>query len=147
MKKFILAFIVIIVIVSLMGCASFNRMVKNNELVSQLAWEAATGRVLYEHPEWTSRTVAITDALLVLIDSKSMTSIDGVMPYVMDRVPWQKLQPEEQAALSAILSEGQRELRAMVSTKNITGSDQEMVGVRQVIVWINETAKRPRAVK
>ena len=134
--------LVAFIISSIMGCATFNNLVKNETLMMQLATEAATARVLTEHPTWTKQTISITNNAIAVIDAKAVMDLQSVETYIKGRINWGKMQPEEQALVSALISEVRRNIEDSLTANKITKPELQLVEVRQVLVWINETAKR-----
>lgn len=141
MKKLILAILILVVTA---GCATFNKVVQNNELVSRLAIESATGRVIIMHPSWKDKVVKVTDMAIEAVDAREVTTIDTVASYVQRRIAWDKMLPEEQALLGILIEEVQTELRSMIKVQSMSGSDAELIAVKKVLTWINEAAKRQK---
>lgn len=124
------------------GCAAFNKIVTNNELISQLAVESATARVLHGHPEWTARAIQLTDAAVKIIDANAAVQIADLEAYVRANINWKGLLPEEQAVLSALITQVRQNLEDSFRAHNIGDPLKQNVVVREVLTWINETAKR-----
>jgi len=131
-----------LIVVAFTGCATFNNLVKNETLMMQLATEAATARVLTKHPTWTKQTISITNNAIAVIDAKAVMDLQSVEAYIKGRINWGKMQPEEQALVSALISEVRRNIEDSLTANKITKPELQLVEVRQVLVWINETAKR-----
>jgi len=123
------------------GCA-FNKLVNEHSFTMQLSVEAATARVLHEHPTWTKQVIAITESAIMVIDAKTVVDLQSVETYIKGRINWGKMMPEEQALVSALISEVRRGLEDSARAKNITTPELQLVEVRQVLIWINDTAKR-----
>jgi len=132
------------------GCATFNRMVTNDALVSQLAVEAATARVLHEHPNWKATTVKITEGAMAVIDKKVVTDLASLESYVKDQINWSRLVPEEQALVSTLISQVRQNIEDSYRAREgsadgsviADGEQTRLIAVHQVLEWINETAKR-----
>lgn len=142
MKKFVLIILAFAVLVT--GCATFNNMVKNDALISQLAVESATARVINDHPLWKDKAIEIVDAAINAIDSRSVVELGILESYVRSRVSWSRLLPEEQALVSALISQTRKNLEDSFLARGIDDPGLELVEVRQVLVWIRDTAKRQR---
>jgi hypothetical protein len=127
---------------SMSGCATFNRIVTNNELVAQLAVEAATARVIHEHPSWKDATVKITEVVISAIDSKAVVDLASAEVSIKDHIKWSVLVPEEQALVSALISQTVKNLTDSFNARGINDDSSKMVHIRQVLVWWNESAKR-----
>lgn len=132
----------ILIILALSGCTAFNNVVKNDSLVSQLAVEAATARVLHEHPKWKDETVSITAAAITAIDSRVTTDLASVDSYVKSRINWGRLTPEEQVLVSVLISQVVRNLEDAFLAQGVKVPSEQMIAVRQVLTWISDTAKR-----
>jgi hypothetical protein len=117
-------------------------LVTNNELISQLAVEAATARVLNENPSWRNTTIGITDAAVRAISINEIVSIGDLENYVRDRVKWYNLSPEEQALVSVLITQTRQNLEDSFRAQKVTNPLNEMVEVNKVMKWINATAKR-----
>ena len=139
MKKLVL---VVLAMVMVTGCATFNKVVMNDSLVSQLAVEAATARVLYAHPMWAHQTVLITSAAIAAIDKRTVISLGDMDAFVRAHISWSKLMPEEQALLSAILSNVRQNLEDSFRAKGVQDINSKMIAIREVMQWINLAAKR-----
>ena len=124
------------------GCTPFNRLVNDHAFTVQLSVEAATDRVLHEHPTWTKQVISITESAIMVIDAKTVVDLQSVESYIKGRINWTKMMPEEQALVSALISEVRRSLEDSARAKNITTPELQLVEVRQVLIWINDTAKR-----
>lgn len=133
---------VIILVAALSGCATFNNMVKNDALISQLAVEAATARVLHDHPTWKTATIRITGGAISLIDGKMQADLASVEGYVKEHVDWSRMMPEEQALVSVLISQVVQNLSDSFRAESIVKPEEQMVYVRQVLLWINLAAKR-----
>lgn len=141
-NPFIFFLIISLTALTFSGCAAFNKLVTNNALISQLAVEAATARVIHEHPAWKSETVRITDRAVSVIDGKVVTDLASLEAYVKGQIKWDKLLPEEQAIVSVLISQVRQNLEDSFRAHNVKVPSEQLVGVRQVMVWINEAAKR-----
>lgn len=132
----------VVLTLALAGCATFNRIVTNNELTVQLATEAATARVIHEHPSWKAQTVSIIGDAIGLIDSSALVQLDSVEAYVKDHIPWNKLMPEEQALVSILITQVRKNIEDTFRARAVTDPLQQMVEVRKVLGWINDAARR-----
>lgn len=132
----------IIIAAALPGCAAFNRLVNENEFTMQLATEAATARVLHEHPFWKWQVISITDDALLLIDAKKLVELGDVENYIKGKIHWTAMMPEEQALVSALISQVSKNIEDTLRSKNVTNPWAKLVEVRKVLGWINAVAKR-----
>jgi hypothetical protein len=139
MKKMIL--IGLILSLAALGCSTFA-IVNKNEFAAQLAVEAATARVLHQHPDWKASAVSITDAAMGMINQNALVDLSSVEGYVKNKINWTRLLPEEQALVSALISECSRNIEDDLRSKNIEKPELRMIEVRKLIGWINETARR-----
>jgi len=138
-KKLILIVLVVSLIV---GCATFNKIVTNNELVMQLATEATTARVIHEHPEWKKPAIEITAGVITAIDARTVVNLEDIEAIVKSRIKWSVLLPEEQALLSTLISEARRGIENSLRSQGNKQPEMELIEVRKLLVWINEAAKR-----
>ena len=136
-----------ILALELNGCASFNKLVTNNELVTQLAVEAATARVLHERPDWTGTTITITNDAISLINKSTVIALSQVEDYVSSEISWKNLTPEEQILVSVLLSTVTKNIEDSFRAQAITNPSAQMIEVKNVLGYINDTAKRSAAVK
>jgi hypothetical protein len=143
MTKIVYLMLALITVVGI-GCATFNSVVTNDALISQLAVEAATARVLTEHPQWKKSTIEITSGAAAAIEASAAVSLRDVEAYVRDRIKWYNLTPEEQALLSVLITKVRTNLEDSFRAKGIEEPDREMVAVRQVLIWIHDAAKRQK---
>lgn len=141
MKKFILALLVVVLAT---GCATFNKVVMNDELMSQLSVEASTARVLHEHPDWKNGTIAITERATKAIDSKIVVSLEDLESFIRNQVSWYYMIPEEQALVSTLITQVRKDLESSFLARGVSNPSSKMVEVRKVIQWINETARRQK---
>lgn len=126
----------------LSGCAAFNKMVTNDALITQLAVESATARVIHEHPTWKLNAVNVTGAAIVLIDSSATVQIKDVEKFVRANIPWNNLLPEEQAILSALITQTTNNLNDSFRSQGVVDPGKQMVEVKQVLQWIHDAANR-----
>ena len=140
MKKLLLVGLIVLSLVT--GCATFNKIVTNNELMSQLAVEAATARVIHDHPSWKASAVNITGHAIAAIDAKTTVSLADVESYVKAHVPWDKLQPEEQALVSVLITQVRQNLEDSFRAHGVELPESQLIAIREVLTWINETAAR-----
>jgi len=138
----VLALILLLLAMALTSCNTFNRIVKNEALVSQLAVEAATARVIHEHPGWKNDVVRITGNALTFIDGNAEVNLVSVEEYVKGMVNWSRLVPEEQALVSTLISEVVRNLEDSFRAEHVIEPAAQMIQVRQVVQWISDSAKR-----
>lgn len=137
-------FAVALIILTLAGCSTFA-IVNQHQFAAQLAVEAATARVLHEHPSWRADAVAITGAALDAIDKNALIDLESVESYVKNKISWVRLLPEEQAVLSALITAARENVEASIRAKGLERPELQLVEVRKFIFWINETAKRQPA--
>lgn len=142
MRGLVIPVVLVLVIALSLGCATFNKLVTNNELISQLAVEAATARVLNENPSWRNTTIGISEGAVKAIEASAIVSIGDLENYVRDRVKWYNLSPEEQALVSVLISQTRQNLEDSFRAQKVTNPLNEMIEVKKVMKWINETAKR-----
>lgn len=142
MTFFGIMLLLISVIIVFSGCNTFNRIVKNEALVSQLAVEAATARVLHEHANWKNDVVKITGNAIKLIDGNTEVNLVSVEEYVKGMVNWSRLVPEEQALVSVLISQVVKNLEDGFLSNGVTNPAAQMVQVRQVLEWIRSAAMR-----
>lgn len=135
-------FALIILLLALSGCAAFNNLVKNNELAMQLATEAATARVIHEHPAWKAPAVKITADAMTLIDSGAVVELSAVETYVKGSVNWGSMLPEEQALVSALITQVRVNLEDSFHAQGIVDAAKQMVEVRKTLGWMNAAAGR-----
>lgn len=126
------------------SCATFNKIVTNDALVSQLATEAATARILSEHPEWKEATITITGDAIKAIDSKVTVDLASVESYVSSHINWSLLMPEEQALVNVLIGQVSKNLEDAFRSQNITNPAAQLVEVRQVLIWIKSAAERQK---
>ena len=136
------ALVLLILALVFSGCNTFNRIVKNEALVSQLAVERATARVLHKHPEWRESIIKITGNATSLIDSDAEINLASVEEYVKGMVNWSRLMPKEQEIVEEIIAEVVKNLEDSFRAEHITEPLAQMVQVRQVLVWIRSAAER-----
>ena len=141
-KAFLVAMVMLSMAVVFYGCNTFNRIVKNEALVSQLAVEAATARVLHDKPTWKNDAIRITGNALTFIDGNASVNLASVEAYVKGMVNWSRLVPEEQALVSVLISEVVHNLEDSFRAEHVIEPAAQMIQVRQVVLWINEAAKR-----
>jgi hypothetical protein len=138
----IMLVLLVLIALSVTGCNTFNRIVKNEALVSQLAVEAATARVIHEHPGWKDGAIKIAGNAITMIDGKPEVNLASVEEYVKGMVNWSRLVPEEQALVSTLISQVAKNLEDSFRAEHITEPLAQMVQVRQVLVWIRSAAER-----
>jgi hypothetical protein len=129
----------VFILMGFTGCAKF---MNEHEFTMQLSVEAATARVLHEHPTWVKQTIAIMDGAVAVIDAKTVMDLQSAEAYIKGRINWGKMMPEEQALVSALISEVRRNIEDSLRAKDIVSPELQLVEVRQVLMWINQTAKR-----
>lgn len=140
MKKAIVFLAVALAVLA--GCASFNRLVATDSLVSQLAVEAAVARVVHEHPSWAPAAKSITGGALQAIDAKVTLDLASVEAYVKGYVKWEALLPEEQAVVSALISGVVANLEDSFRARGVVDPAAQLVEVRQVVQWVHDAASR-----
>jgi hypothetical protein len=142
MKKLIV--LTLVLSLSFFGCAAMKSFLADDAFTSQLATEAATARVLHEHPEWKQTTLNITTAAMTLIDKKTIIDLAGVEAYVKAHVNWDRLTLEEQALASALISTVRANIEDSLRAKDITEPEKQMVEIHAMLGWINATAGRTK---
>jgi outer membrane lipoprotein-sorting protein len=140
MKKTIL--LLLLVAFTISGCATFNKIVTNNALVTQLAVEAATARVLHEHLDWKGKTISITETVISAIDNKTMTDLGSIELFIPSQISWRSLTPEEQALISVLISQAKQNLLDSYRAQHIENPLAQLVQVRQMLTWIHDAAAR-----
>lgn len=135
-------FALIILLLALSGCAAFNSLVKNNELTMQLATEAATARVIHEHPEWKTQTVRITADAMSLIDTGAVVELVAVETYIKGQINWVAMLPEEQALVSTLITQVRANLESSFLADGIIDPGLQLVEVRKTLGWMNAAAGR-----
>jgi hypothetical protein len=134
--------IVIVIALAFSGCTAFNNMVKNDALISQLAVEAATARVIHEHPKWKASVVRITDNAIATIDGKVVSDLASIESYVSEQINWARLLPEEQAIVNTLIAHVRINLEDSFRANGVVKPDEQMVQVRQVLQWVSAAVKR-----
>lgn len=132
---------VLMLVVSGTGCATFNRLVTNHSLITMLAVERGTAKVLHDHPEWQASVVRITEKALLVIDDKAVTDLLGLELYIKSQINWTRLLPGEQEAVNQLIAEVRQELVESFLARNIENPLQQMVEVAQVMTWIHDAAE------
>jgi hypothetical protein len=135
---FYTAAIALLCFLAFSGCATIG----DNELVTELAVEAATAKVLHEHPEWRDKTLLITSAAAEAIDGQVVADLAGVESCVKERINWTELSPEEQALVNVLISEVLRDIEKAFSTQGVKEPAERMIKVKQVLEWVNRAAQR-----
>jgi len=120
------------------GCANFKAQL--NDPLAEVVVRATTARVLAEHPTWTDRAVSITGSVLAVIEGDPLTSLDALEQEVVKQINWDKLLPEEQALLQVLISQVVEALEQRLAEEGLSDPGQYMMPVRQVLLWINQTA-------
>jgi hypothetical protein len=127
------------------GCATFNRLVQNDALLMQLSTQAATARVLHEHPGWRDDVIDVTSASMAVIDAKVVVDLQSVETFVKGKIDWTAMRPEEQALVTALMSEVRKNIEDSLRAKSIKQPELQLVEVRTFLGWIRETATLPPA--
>lgn len=140
-----LFFTLILLALSMQGCATVHRLMQDDTFLMQAATEDATARVLMRHPEWKSTWVSITDSAIALINTKEIISVTALSGYIKSRVNWDHLIPEDQSLLSAFMDELAKELQKEMTAKNITLPEQQLIEAQTFIGWSNAAAKRQKS--
>ena len=137
-------FIISLVLIALAftGCAAFNKLVTNNELTMQLATEAATARIIHEHPFWKNQVVTITADAMAFIGTSTEIQLGDVEEYVKGKIAWGRMLPEEQAVVSVLITQVRKNLEDNFRAQSIENPLAQMIEVRKVLGWINAAAKR-----
>ena len=149
-KKVVVCAIVVVVCmmvaVMLSGCTTFNNLVKNESLITQLAVEAATARTLHEHPKWRAATIRISNDVISVIDgevvSDVVSDIASIEAYVVDQIEWSKMVPEEQALVSVLIGQVRKNLEDSFRAQGVKLPEDQLVSVRQLFEWIRAAARR-----
>lgn len=123
------------------GCSTFA-LVNQHQFAAQVAVEAATARVLHQHPEWKPGAVSITGAAMEAIDRNVLVDLESLDGYVRSKIDWIRFLPEEQALLSALISEARRNIEDDLRAKNIKQPELQLIEVRKMLSWIHDTAAR-----
>ncbi|MCF6265244.1 MAG: hypothetical protein L3J57_01710 [Desulfuromusa sp.] len=122
----------------LSGCANWQSNL--DDPMTELVVRATTARVLAEHPGWTGSTVAISGNALMMIDGDPLTSLDALQQSVVDQIDWHSLVPEEQALLQVLITRVRVRLEEKLGETGMTDPGQYMLPVKQLLLWINQTA-------
>jgi hypothetical protein len=141
MKRLISVVMVLALVTIVSSCAAFNKLVKNDMLISQLAVSAATARILHDHPSWKVATVRITQDAMDAIANKAVTNLASVEEFVKSFIDMSKLSPEEQVLISTVLQKVVKNLSDTFLAKGLSDPNGQLVVVNEVLGWINDTAK------
>jgi hypothetical protein len=140
-----LVIILIAVALAASGCATFNNLVQNDALLMQLGTQAATARVLHEHPGWRDDVIDVTSAAMAVIDAKVVVDLQSVETFVKGKIDWVAMRPEEQALVTALITEVRKNIEDSLRAKNIKQPGLQLVEVRTFLGWIKDTASLPPA--
>lgn len=121
------------------GCAL--KVTEEQPVLTELAVRAAVGRVLDEHPSWVEPARAITaDAIRALNESDQVT-LAGLEAYVIQRIPWAALAPDEEELLRVLIVAVKAELAAYLVQHGIQAPEEVALRVATVLGWIYQSAE------
>ena len=89
---------------------------------SQLVVAAATAQVLHDHPGWKDQAMTITEAAISAIDNKEVVQIGEVEDFILGRISYSSLLPEERALVSVIISRLKQNFEDSLVSQNILES-------------------------
>jgi hypothetical protein len=127
--------------VSMQGCAITTALIDDHTLIAELAVRAATGRVLEEHPDWTEQTYHITGDAIQLLSDDDTTSLAGLQQFVVEKIPWDKMTPEEQALLTTLITAVRLQVEQSLADRGVIAPGETTIRAAMVLTWINQTAK------
>jgi hypothetical protein len=141
MKQGLVAMVLCCFILVSTGCTKLKAFFGNNEAMFQLTTEAATARLVTEHPTWKAPIINITDAAMSAIANGSAVTLEGVSAFVVSKIDMSKLKPEDRVLVSWMIA---RIVNTIVEDLKKSGSydpASQIVEVNKVLGWVNATAK------
>ena len=139
MKLFISAILILSIVLS--GCSWMKSMNEQDNLILQLSVQSAVAEVLKDHPTWARPTVSITRAAISAIDAKTVLDLGNTAAYIKSKIETDKLEPVEIALLSVLIDRVVDGIQMDLKARGIKAPSEEMVQVRQVLIWVKEMAE------
>jgi hypothetical protein len=126
--------------VSLTGCATFARTFNNNEFAFEAGTRVAVGRILTNNPTWVQPTFDITKDALTAIKGNEVVTLGELEGYVVNKIPFSKLTPEERDLVMLLVSAIKEEITAQLADKGVSDPDGVLLVAAKVLSWVNQTA-------
>lgn len=138
MKKLIIVMVLLFIV---SGCSSFDPRTPQETIVLQLSVQSVVAEVLKDHPTWAKPAVSITSAAISAIDSKTVLDLGSTAAYIKSKIETDKLEPVEIALLSVLIDRVVDGIQMDLKARGIKAPSEEMVQVRQVLIWVKEMAE------
>ncbi len=133
--------LVIAASLSMTGCTKVKAFFGNNEALVQLTTEAATARVIHDHPQWKEPIANISAAAISAIDTGAITDLNSVSAFAISKIDMSKLTPEERVLVSMVISQITAIIIDDLKKNGSYDPASMLVEVRQVLGWVNTAAK------
>lgn len=140
MKKIILSMLLVLT-VTLIGCATFTEFFNNNELLLKTAVTLSVAINLDKHPEWKSQMVNVTSDAIKAIDEKVVLDLDAVPYYIKKALKVDEMTYLTKIEVSAIIDSLVEITIKNLDEQKITSPELQLVEVKKVLTWVNETAQ------
>ncbi len=141
MKTFKLFAVCLCLMFVVSGCSPFTQnAIDEHPALVQLAVKAAVSRVLTEKPAWINETYDISAGAIKLVQASEEVDLQGLETYVIEKINWEKLTPEEEQLLILLISAVRQEVEMYLEKQGVAPDKEQLVYVSQVMLWINETA-------
>ena len=124
----------------LSGCAAIKKA-DAHPVLTELAVRAAVGRVLDERPAWVELTAQISADAIQRLDSDDAVCLTALEAYVVQRIPWTALSPEEDELLRILIRAIREETEAYLQRQGIAAPGETAVRVARVLGWIHQSAE------
>lgn len=122
------------------GCA-LVKTAEERPVLTELAVRAAVGRALDAKPEWVGPARDLSAAAIKLLEEPGEVDLAGLERYVLDRIAWEKLTPEEEELLRLLLRAIRDEALAYLEAQGVAAPEEVAVRVATVLGWIYQSAE------
>lgn len=125
----------------LTGCASLQSFFAKPEgtATAKVVVQVAVFNLITDKPEYKAPVLDIIKDVRTYIDGDQEARVDTIMVFVDQKIPWNKLSPQDTLAIQSVLSLIEINLYEKVQDKTL--SPDLVLKVKTVIDWIETAAK------
>jgi|GEM_PF-2515275 len=116
------------------------KVVEEKPVLAELTVRVAAARVLEEHPTWAGPARDICADVIRALDESEQVDLGLLEKAVIERVPMERLTPEEQQLVAVLVSAVREEIEAELARKGVEVPEEARVRVAAVVGWIYQVA-------
>ena len=127
--------------------AKARDFLQRHDTAVELVVRATAGRALTQRPGLVEPVYQITETAIKAIEGDSLVSLKGLGPFIVSRIAWSVLTPEETDILLPLVNSVREEIQNYLLERGVAEPKESLVYVAEVLKWINQTAEIRRVQK